>query len=65
MCQLQLERMVVSGTCVRGSGQVLMGRWAPVGDGMGRQHAWKVARREYGGVVVVVGEGGHITGVKL
>ena len=65
MCQLQLERMVGSGTHVRGSGHVLMGRWAPVGDGMGRQHAWKVAHREWGGVVVVVGEGGHVTGVTL
>ena len=65
MCQLQPECMVGSGTCVRESGHVLMGRWAPVGDGMGRQLAWKVARREWGSMVVVVGEGGHVTGVKL
>ena len=65
MCQLQLERMVGSRTRVRGLGHVLMGRWAPMGDGMGRQHAWKVAHREWGSVVVVVGEGGHVTGVKL
>ena len=49
----------------RDSGHVLMGRWAPVGDGMGRQHAWKVAYRKWGGIVVVVGEGGHVTGVTL
>ena len=36
-----------------------------VGNGTGRWHAWKVAHREWGGIVVVVGEGGHITGVKL
>ena len=66
MCQLQLERMVGSGMRVRGlglrtcaDGQVgPRGRW----DG---QHAWKVACREWGGVVVVVGEGGHVTGVTL
>ena len=43
------------GTCADGQ----------VGNGMGRWHAWKVAHREWGGMVVVVGEGGHVTGVKL
>ena len=59
MHRLQLECMVGSGTHVRGSGHVLMSRWAT-----GRAGS-KVAHREWGGVVVVVGKGGHTTGVKL